>query len=331
MKIYLAGKISSKDWRATILGSPPIAPEWSAYEARFGDLRWPVLRNAINGRHDYVGPFFLTGRKADHISVHGPDSHGVGAYPDWARHRPGAYEVERAVVTALCFDAIDRADLVFAWLNDATAFGTLVEIGYARALKKQLVIAYPYEGAFGGDCSACDHGQCDEHDEERDDLWFARECGTIVYADTPLLALEQVIGPGDHTDEVMTRCGSPIERRMLAALLEKDAWSPDGSGWKSARGEHLLVQHPAPATGHNYVLDFAILGSEWKIAVECDGHNYHERTKEQARHDRSRDRALTAAGWTVLRFTGSEIHRDAGSCADEVMRIVQSFRPPVRF
>jgi hypothetical protein len=46
------------------------------------------------------------------------------------------------------------------------------------------------------------------------------------------------------------------------------------------------------------------------VAVECDGHDYHERTKEQAQRDKARDRALQSIGWRVARFTGSEIWTD---------------------
>lgn len=52
-----------------------------------------------------------------------------------------------------------------------------------------------------------------------------------------------------------------------------------------------------------------------KLVVECDGHEYHERTKEQAAKDRSRDRTLTSLGFDVFRFTGSELWRDPWGCA----------------
>jgi len=54
------------------------------------------------------------------------------------------------------------------------------------------------------------------------------------------------------------------------------------------------------------------------VVVECDGHDYHERTKEQAAHDRERDRFMQTSGIVVLRFTGSEIWRDPASCARQV-------------
>lgn len=59
-----------------------------------------------------------------------------------------------------------------------------------------------------------------------------------------------------------------------------------------------------------------------RICVECDGHDFHERTKEQAARDKSRDRELTMAGWQVLRFTGSEIWKDAATCARQVVDLV---------
>lgn len=60
-----------------------------------------------------------------------------------------------------------------------------------------------------------------------------------------------------------------------------------------------------------------------KMVIECDGHDFHERTKEQARRDRARDRNLAALGYQVVRFTGSEIHQDAQRCADDVVGIIQ--------
>lgn len=64
------------------------------------------------------------------------------------------------------------------------------------------------------------------------------------------------------------------------------------------------------------------------IVVECDGHDFHEKTKEQARKDKSRDRFLVTRGYRVLRFTGSEIHQDAESCAQEVDQLFRSMQYP---
>jgi very-short-patch-repair endonuclease len=59
-----------------------------------------------------------------------------------------------------------------------------------------------------------------------------------------------------------------------------------------------------------------------KIVVECDGHDFHERTAYQAERDRSRDREMAAAGYVVFRFTGREIYRSPTSCAIDVLKLV---------
>jgi very-short-patch-repair endonuclease len=56
------------------------------------------------------------------------------------------------------------------------------------------------------------------------------------------------------------------------------------------------------------------------VVVECDGHEFHEKTKEQAQRDKARDRFFQAEGYHVLRFTGSELYRDALACAEEVSK-----------
>lgn len=68
-------------------------------------------------------------------------------------------------------------------------------------------------------------------------------------------------------------------------------------------------------------VDFVILSQTLeltKAVVECDGHDFHERTKEQAERDRVRDRRLQALGYRVFRFTGRELNRSAVTCAIEV-------------
>lgn len=55
------------------------------------------------------------------------------------------------------------------------------------------------------------------------------------------------------------------------------------------------------------------------LIVECDGHDFHERTKAQAAKDRARDRKFQDDGYTVYRFTGSEIWRDPCGCADQII------------
>lgn len=73
----------------------------------------------------------------------------------------------------------------------------------------------------------------------------------------------------------------------------------------------LMPQHPVG----KYRLDFSI--PDKMIAIELDGHDYHK-TVEQRTHDAQRDRWLSKQGWTVLRFTGTEIFNYPDKCIDEI-------------
>lgn len=55
------------------------------------------------------------------------------------------------------------------------------------------------------------------------------------------------------------------------------------------------------------------------LVIECDGHEFHERTKEQAERDRRRDREMQAAGIPVLRVTGAEVWRSPVKAAFDVL------------
>lgn len=52
--------------------------------------------------------------------------------------------------------------------------------------------------------------------------------------------------------------------------------------------------------------------------IECDGHDFHEKTKEQAKHDKERDRYFTKNGFKVLHYTGSEIYNNFPDIEDEI-------------
>lgn len=54
------------------------------------------------------------------------------------------------------------------------------------------------------------------------------------------------------------------------------------------------------------------------VAIECDGHAFHERTKEQASRDKKRDREILKAGFPVVRFSGSDIFKSPADCAEQV-------------
>lgn len=118
---------------------------------------------------------------------------------------------------------------------------------------------------------------------------------------------------------------SPIECQfgiafILISLFRNDPAALVGLSADNIIERNWFLRPQVPIL--NYVADFVVgpvqddVGRH--IVVECDGHDFHERTKAQAEKDRKRDRVMQANGYKVFRFTGSEIHRDAFRCAGEV-------------
>lgn len=106
----------------------------------------------------------------------------------------------------------------------------------------------------------------------------------------------------------------PTDERHEARLLEQLSFS-------------TLIVRPQAVIGARRV-DFLIHGPDFsdnakgkwrRLIVECDGHEFHERTKEQAAKDRAKDRLAVMAGMDCFRFTGSEIWRDPMGCAEQIL------------
>lgn len=130
--------------------------------------------------------------------------------------------------------------------------------------------------------------------------------------------------------QLTSKCQSPIEHRLAAEFLFlNDGYSQ--FQFDHAEGvsppEFMTLITPQAKVGR-FTVDFLfschLKGKVDHVVVECDGHDFHEKTKDQAQRDKSRDRDLAAKGYTVLRFTGSEIYRDSKKCAEEVESLVQS-------
>jgi hypothetical protein len=69
---------------------------------------------------------------------------------------------------------------------------------------------------------------------------------------------------------------------------------------------------------------------EERMVIECDGHNFHEKTPEQASRDKNRDRELLNAGYPVMRFTGTEIVSSPMKCTEQIMEWVFPKEPQGR-
>ena len=67
----------------------------------------------------------------------------------------------------------------------------------------------------------------------------------------------------------------------------------------------------------NYKVDFLVKNSS--LIVECDGYDQHK-TKDQIASDYKRQRDIENEGYSVIRFSGSEINSDPDMCVDEILK-----------
>ena len=105
--------------------------------------------------------------------------------------------------------------------------------------------------------------------------------------------------------------------KKLAVYVTKLQRGGFDSGLEAALSAALLDRGIVAKTGRTmgaYRLDLAVETGAARLDVECDGAAFHV----DRERDAARDRALEAAGWAVLRFSGRQISRDVERCAERV-------------
>lgn len=124
-------------------------------------------------------------------------------------------------------------------------------------------------------------------------------------------------------------CQSPIEKIFLAAMLadvcaHEIEWHAKDFNPEKKVGGSKMVDAFAQVPLGKYVADFLFVRNvdQKVIVVECDGHDYHERTKGQAARDRARDRWMTQNDILVFRFTGSELFNNPEACAEQMFEVL---------
>lgn len=137
-------------------------------------------------------------------------------------------------------------------------------------------------------------------------------------------------------------CESPIERIMATRLLFANCGYSKNGHWNRVwpyglsagptpgpkledRDIIIAPQEQIGAFRVDFVLLFQAGEKCARYVIECDGHDFHERTKEQAARDKKRDRILQSAGYQVFRYTGSEIWRNADDLLSELERSLCDF------
>jgi very-short-patch-repair endonuclease len=245
----------------------------------------------VLGLADYVGPYFVS---CDHGCSHGNKTHAtVGCSNDWhgphAFHGHGRYEA-RMFVMSESLRAIDSADLIFAYLNSPDCYGTLYELGYARARGIRIELVHNLSP------------------EIADDMWFTM-CASYAGRHTvdPIADLRRYL---EGFVECIDTFNSEAERRFWREYRRMKP--PELAG--------LVKQQEA--LGGKYQIDFALPLS--KIGIEIDGYAYHS-DRDTFTRDRKRQRELENAGWRIIRFSGKEACDDPARCVSDTATAVRVF------
>lgn len=120
----------------------------------------------------------------------------------------------------------------------------------------------------------------------------------------------------------MMGCESSIEKMFFLAF---------NSAHVGIGQYHLIPQYEIESSGHKYRADFALADESDDVLflIECDGHDYHGKTKAQIKSRNERDYNLMCCGWNVLHFSGTQIYNDPYKCAMDTIAyadIIQSSR-----
>lgn len=102
-------------------------------------------------------------------------------------------------------------------------------------------------------------------------------------------------------DDLLSKCDSEFERLVLRRILAR--------GYQRVRVQHSVGR---------YRIDIVVEGPDARLAVECDGDQWHG--PDRWHQDRARQEVLERAGWTFERIRGSAFFRDPDSALEPLWR-----------
>jgi hypothetical protein len=145
-KVYLAGKVTKNDWRHSIVSGLRSkmwdnAPEDVGFPSchPFSRKNLQKIKPSVlmdDGENVYVGPLLIAD---DHGCYHGTTQHGGISllYKDSTEQRKGLFEAN--------VEALERSDILVAYLDSFESFGTFAEIGHAFGKRIPIHIIYNEE------------------------------------------------------------------------------------------------------------------------------------------------------------------------------------------
>jgi hypothetical protein len=275
-KIYLAGRMRPfQDYRDSIL-NVPFRLNSATYDLLSLGV-WPIGVNAIFGKADYVGPYAYGYPDIAPGGESEPGRHGITIMDS---------DTTAAAVRQACMTAITSCDILFGYIDDMLAYGTLFEIGYATALNKTVVLAFPNPALA-------------------QNLWFVAG----ISSPNTLFLTKKFPTPGELLDDYLKAYTGAA--RNLDPLYKKFL-----SQWTTAFPADPLTVRSTVAT---YTLPLAHTTKKYSIQInDLDNISNQGALADAA----AQERALMVAGWQTVVFGAKEIRQDIAGCVTAAAALI---------
>lgn len=199
--------------------------------------------------------------------------------------------IERKLLEAIEPECIEERQLI---CGDAYAFQ-----GDERHIMFLSMVAAAGEGRIGALANEAARQRFNvAASRAQDQMWLFHSATLDVLSPACMRhhLLGYMLNPVRRTiEEGQQRFDSEFERHVLQLIQN--------------RGFHVRTQVCiGDSTNHRYRIDLVVEGMQGRLAVECDGDQWHG--PDRYEHDMARQRDLERAGWQFVRIRGGEFYRD---------------------
>ena len=128
-------------------------------------------------------------------------------------------------------------------------------------------------------------------------------------------------------------CESPIEQLLYLDIIKSLGDNEIANPYVNIG--NVLLQENIYCGDKKYRVDFLIPVEYTNpkdksiirkfYVIECDGHEFHEKTKKQVIKNNERTRDLQEYGYDVIKFSGSEIYHTSNQCAISIFKIIYNY------
>jgi very-short-patch-repair endonuclease len=147
----------------------------------------------------------------------------------------------------------------------------------------------------------------------------ARNHMWVVHSLNPAIDLQ----PSDYRRQIIEHALDPkawerdLQKRQARDNARTKGFEESVQQLLVERGYNVIPRHQAGA----YTIDLVVIGKASRLAIECDGDQFH--SVEKLQEDLERQAVLERLGWTFVRVRGSLFFRDEMRALEPVFRRLQ--------